>query len=456
MLSHPRKARTRLGQIADGGLFMLALGGAYALRVNAAALDLPQLRGIDTYLWLFPWVAIIGPWMLSSQGFYTQPRLTSRWGTMIKIVRAGLFTVLATILAAFLLRADVARSVVILVGAFGGFFVYLRHELSAWSTGDERWQRRVLWVGTNEENIAAQAALSATERDVIINVDECDPATTSPEDFETRMRSESIDAVIASMRGADTQAIQSLLAVAEREGVELLVRPGVPLQSGWRLAVDDFGGEPVLYIRAQEASPIALSVKQALDYLLAAILGVVLSPFILVIALAVKITSRGPVLFLQTRGGKNGREFSMLKFRTMRVGAEAEKAELAAQNEMKGPVFKMSNDPRVTWFGRILRRHSLDELPQLWNVLRGEMSLVGPRPLPVSEVQAISEGADRRRLSVKPGLTGLWQISGRSDLADFSDWVRLDLTYIDQWSLWLDAKILLATVPVAILGRGSR
>lgn len=129
--------------------------------------------------------------------------------------------------------------------------------------------------------------------------------------------------------------------------------------------MDDFGGEPVLYVRAQEASPIALSVKQALDYLLAAILGIVLSPLILLIILAVKFTSRGPVLFHQSRAGKNGREFSMLKFRTMRVGAEAEKAQLADQNEMKGPVFKIRHDPRVTGFGRILRRHSLDELPQL-------------------------------------------------------------------------------------------
>ena len=188
MLSHPRKARTRLGQIADGGLFMLALGAAYGLRANAVALDLPELRGLNTYLWLFPWVAISGPWMLSSQGFYTQPRLTSRWGTMMKIVRAGLFTVLATILVSFLIRADVARSVVILVGAFGGFLVYLRHELSAWSTGDERWQRRVLWVGTAAENAAARAALSASERDAIVNVAECTPADTSPDDFEALMR----------------------------------------------------------------------------------------------------------------------------------------------------------------------------------------------------------------------------------------------------------------------------
>jgi hypothetical protein len=365
MLSHPRKARTRLGQIADGGLFMFALGAAYGLRANAVAFDLPELRGIETYLWLFPWIAIMGPWVLSSQGFYTQPRLTSRWGTMMKIVRAGMFTVLATILMSFLIRADVARSVVILVGAFGGFLVYIRHELSVWSSGDERWQRRVMWVGTATENAAAQTALSASERDAIMNVDECDPATTTPEDFEARMRNQSVDAVIASMRGADTNSIQALLGVAEREGVELLVRPGVPLQSGWRLAVDDFGGEPVLYVRAQEASPIALSVKQALDYLLAAILGIVLSPLILLIILAVKFTSRGPVLFHQSRAGKNGREFSMLKFRTMRVGAEAEKAQLADQNEMKGPVFKMRHDPRVTGFGRILRRHSLDELPQL-------------------------------------------------------------------------------------------
>lgn len=456
MLSHPRKARTRLGQVADGGLFMLALAAAYGLRVKAVAFDLPELRDISTYLWLFPWVALVGPGILGSQGFYTQPRLTSKLGTMMIVVRAGLYTVLATIMMSFLLRADIARSVVILLGAFGGFLVYVRHELSSWSAGDERWQRRVLWVGTAAENFAAQSALSAMEREAIVTVGDCDPATTTPQDFEALMRRESIDAVIASMHGVDTSDMQPLLAVGEREGVELLVRPGVPLQSGWRLAVDDFGGEPVLYVRAQTASPLALSIKQALDYLLAAVLMVGLSSILLIVGVAVKLTSRGPILFRQPRAGKNGREFSMLKFRTMRAGAEAEQEQFADQNEMKGPVFKMTDDPRVTGLGRFLRHHSLDELPQLWNVLRGEMSLVGPRPLPVSEVKAIAEGTDRRRLSVKPGLTGLWQISGRSDIADFSDWVRLDLTYIDQWSLWLDAKILLATVPVALLGRGSR
>jgi lipopolysaccharide/colanic/teichoic acid biosynthesis glycosyltransferase len=146
----------------------------------------------------------------------------------------------------------------------------------------------------------------------------------------------------------------------------------------------------------------------------------------------------------------------MFKFRSMSADAEQHQADLAARNEMRGPVFKVSDDPRVTRVGRFLRRHSLDELPQLWNVVRGEMSLVGPRPLPVEEVRRFDDDTHRRRLSVKPGLTCLWQISGRNDIADFADWVRLDLTYIDNWSLWLDCKILLATVPVALFGRGGR
>jgi lipopolysaccharide/colanic/teichoic acid biosynthesis glycosyltransferase len=140
----------------------------------------------------------------------------------------------------------------------------------------------------------------------------------------------------------------------------------------------------------------------------------------------------------------------------MITNAEQFKAELAAMNEMSGPVFKVTNDPRVTPMGKFLRKYSLDELPQLWNVLRGEMSLVGPRPLPVDEVRRFNDLAHRRRLSVKPGLTCLWQISGRNQISDFKDWVRLDLEYIDNWSLWLDVKILLKTVPVVLIGTGAK
>jgi lipopolysaccharide/colanic/teichoic acid biosynthesis glycosyltransferase len=146
----------------------------------------------------------------------------------------------------------------------------------------------------------------------------------------------------------------------------------------------------------------------------------------------------------------------MLKFRSMITDAEQRKHELAVLNEMSGPVFKVTNDPRVTRVGRILRKFSVDEFPQLINVLRGEMSLVGPRPLPVDEVRRFGDFAHRRRLSVKPGITCLWQVSGRNDVRDFRDWVRLDLEYIDNWSLWLDLKILFRTIPVVLLGTGAK
>jgi exopolysaccharide biosynthesis polyprenyl glycosylphosphotransferase len=222
------------------------------------------------------------------------------------------------------------------------------------------------------------------------------------------------------------------------------------------VTIDQFGGEAVLYYRAQSAALSHLLVKQLLDYVLAAALLVLLSPLFGLIALAIKLTSPGPAIFHQVRAGLNGRSFRMVKFRSMRPDAEELQAGLAGRNEMRGPVFKVTNDPRVTPLGRFLRRHSLDELPQLWNVLRGEMSLVGPRPLPIDEVKRFDQDTHRRRLSVKPGLTCLWQISGRNDIADFADWVRLDLAYIDQWSLWLDFKILLATIPAALFGRGAR
>jgi lipopolysaccharide/colanic/teichoic acid biosynthesis glycosyltransferase len=176
----------------------------------------------------------------------------------------------------------------------------------------------------------------------------------------------------------------------------------------------------------------------------------------LVVALTIRLTSPGPVLFRQQRSGLNGRPFTMLKFRSMVTDAEQRKQELASLNEMSGPVFKLTNDPRVTSVGRFLRKWSIDELPQLVNVLRGEMSLVGPRPLPVAEVARFDDLAHRRRLSVRPGLTCLWQISGRNEVRDFKDWVRLDLEYIDNWSLWLDLRILVRTVPAVLTAAGAK
>lgn len=198
----------------------------------------------------------------------------------------------------------------------------------------------------------------------------------------------------------------------------------------------------------------ALAAKAILDRVLAALGLVVLSPLLVLLALAVRLTSRGPALFQQRRVGLDGGAFSMLKFRTMKVGAEAERSMLLAGNDMDGPVFKMARDPRVTRLGALLRRTSLDELPQLANVLAGQMSLVGPRPLPLDEAREL-RGEHLRRFCMLPGMTGLWQVNGRSDVS-FEDWMALDLHYVDNWRLSLDALILLRTVPAVITGRGAR
>ena len=212
---------------------------------------------------------------------------------------------------------------------------------------------------------------------------------------------------------------------------------------------------PTLYLLYQKARPDrpALLLKALLDRVLAAAGLAVLAPLMVVIAILVRFTSRGPALFVQERAGLNGRAFRMLKFRTMRADAESDRAALLDANEMDGPVFKIANDPRVTPLGRFLRRTSLDELPQLLNVLAGHMSLVGPRPLPLFETRELT-GTDRRRLSMRPGLTCLWQVSGRNDLT-FREWMALDLQYVDNWSVTMDLAILVRTIPALLSGRGA-
>jgi exopolysaccharide biosynthesis polyprenyl glycosylphosphotransferase len=198
-----------------------------------------------------------------------------------------------------------------------------------------------------------------------------------------------------------------------------------------------------------------LTIKRALDVCGAAAVIVVLSPVMLAAAAAVKLTSHGPALFTQERFGLNRRRFQMLKFRTMVADAEQLQNDLEERNEANGPVFKIAADPRITRVGRFLRRTSIDELPQLFNVLRGDMAIVGPRPLPVRDVQRFTRASDMRRFSVRPGLTCLWQVSGRSNLT-FEEWISLDLRYIDGWSLALDFLILLRTVPAVIRGTGAQ
>ncbi len=198
----------------------------------------------------------------------------------------------------------------------------------------------------------------------------------------------------------------------------------------------------------------ALLVKRILDLAISSVLLVVLSPLLLVVAALIKLTSNGPVFFRQERMGINKRRFVIYKFRTMIPNAEEMMESLEDLNEVSGPVFKIVDDPRITSIGRFLRRTSIDELPQLFNILKGDMSLVGPRPLPVRDYQGFNQDWQRRRFTVRPGITCLWQVNGRSAIP-FEQWMRLDLQYMDEWSLWLDLKILARTIPAVLRGSGA-
>ena len=220
-----------------------------------------------------------------------------------------------------------------------------------------------------------------------------------------------------------------------------------------RPQLDSFGGWTVLSFSAVPEASVALVAKRVIDIAASGLALLALAPLFSVVALAIKLQDRGPVLFVQERSGLHGRPFPMLKFRTMVVDAEKRLAALQADNEMSGPVFKIKHDPRITAMGRLLRKTSIDELPQLYNVLRGDMSLVGPRPPIPAEVAKYARW-QRRRLSMKPGITCIWQVSGRNNI-DFETWMRLDLQYIDNWSLGLDLSLLLRTLPVVLRGTGA-
>jgi len=275
------------------------------------------------------------------------------------------------------------------------------------------------------------------------------------------------DEVRALLEGG---GVDELILVADRESMdeftdtfllceELGVTARVVLNffphSIARIELHEFDGFPLLSFSTTPTNEALMFVRRMLDLVLAGLILLIFGPlFMLPTAILIKLTSRGPVLFKQKRCGLNGRQFVMYKFRSMIDHAEQLRVELQSLNEMDGPVFKSSRDPRVTVIGKIIRRFSIDELPQVFNVLRGDMSLVGPRP-PLPEEVARYERWQRRRLSMKPGMTCLWQISGRNEVS-FDDWMKLDLTYIDNWSLLLDLKILLKTVPVVLLGRGAK
>jgi exopolysaccharide biosynthesis polyprenyl glycosylphosphotransferase len=273
------------------------------------------------------------------------------------------------------------------------------------------------------------------------------------EEIATIVEENVVDEVIFALHRQELHRLENLLLQLEEQGIRARLALDLFPHARARVQVGTFEELPLLTYSTTPTSELRLFAKRLMDIAISLVVLALTLPAMLLIATILKIAYGGAVLYRQTRCGLYGRRFTLLKFRTMIDNADQRQQALSHLNEMDGPVFKMKQDPRVTPIGRWLRRLSLDELPQLWNVVKGDMSLVGPRPPVPQEVSAYQRW-QRRRLSMRPGLTCLWQIQGRNDL-DFDRWMELDLEYIDNWSPFLDLKILAKTIPVVLSGRGA-
>lgn len=463
MLGRKQELNQQFHQILDGLLIVMAFWLAHVFRFYSAEL-LPLDRKIPPFS-EFRWVLFVlmpfGPLMLELQGFYGQGLHRPLLKSVSQVLRAGFSLGLLLLACVFFLKLELpSRSLLPLFGLLAVALVLIRERASMrWIRARaERWgiRENVLLVGAPEDLQALRKSFGAEHSAEMEVVGQIDINKQPIGDLVQALHKHAISRVIFAGGRSHMDRLQEAIGACEIEGVEAWLSADFVKTSIARPDFDVLGNRPMLVFRTTPSLSWELVAKRLLDFTGAVVLLVLFSPLMLAAALAVRCSSRGPVIFRQVRAGKHGKPFTMYKLRTMVSDAEMRHAELLAHNQMSGPVFKIDKDPRVTPIGRWLRKWSVDEFPQLINVVNGHMSLVGPRPLPVYEVEKFENSAQRRRLSVKPGLTCLWQIGGRNEVSDFQQWVELDLRYIDNWSIWLDIYILLKTIPAVILGRGAK
>jgi exopolysaccharide biosynthesis polyprenyl glycosylphosphotransferase len=442
----------------------LAAGLQTTLRGHIAALKQPPqfheyalIVYLSIPLWLF---------LSAALGLHrTFERKWTRLTLAFDLVKLHVVGLLGLSAAVFLTNSTINRSLVVLfLGCSFLLSYFVRSALAYWQSYQHKagqGRARFLIVGNDSAQI--EELLRTSERDPRPPIFVGQLGSESIDGvahlgdlaaLERVLHDESIDHVLFYPPYHRPHDIEGPLTACETVGVSAELAIDVVHPSDATPRVMELYGRPFLSFDPSPKPPERLAMKHAFDWIVSLILLVLLSPVFLAISIAILVTMGRPVFFTQSRAGLYGRQFRMIKFRTMVADAEAKQTELQAQNEMTGPVFKVADDPRVTRLGRFLRKSSLDELPQLVNVFLGQMSLVGPRPLPIKEQQKI-RGWHRRRLSMKPGITGIWQVSGRNNI-DFEDWMKLDYRYVDDWSLRLDLVILMKTVPVVLLGKGAR
>jgi exopolysaccharide biosynthesis polyprenyl glycosylphosphotransferase len=473
MLQRDRQIRTQAHQLADACLFATSFWLAYVVRGNETftlwinqflpaghPLDPIPPNMFQNAWWLYFALVPAAPLVLESQGFYSRPAVSSRRTIFWPLLRGSLLVTLGIVVLLFFFKEPAPRGAAIIFFLISCSLVWVKEELLRAALrspmAKAQYKRRVIVAGIPAETQRLRQLLKARGGDEIEMVAEFNLVEAPIPQLIEMLHVHSASSVLISSKHTNFERVENVIRLCETEGVEAWLVADFFATQIARASFDELFDHPLIVFRSTPETSWQMLAKQLLDFVGALALLLLATLPMLLIAGLIKITSPGPVMFRQQRSGLNGAPFSIFKFRTMTSNAEQFKHELAAMNEMTGPVFKLTNDPRVTPIGRWLRKFSLDELPQLFNVLHGEMSLVGPRPLPVDEVRRFNDLAHRRRLSVKPGLTCLWQVSGRNKITDFRDWVRLDLQYIDNWSIWLDLAILVRTVPVVLMGTGAK
>lgn len=491
MLKENWRLISRIEQLSDCCIIVLCFFLAYYGRSSfvfwndVLGLQLSggnKLAPINTYLFVLG-ISLVGYVVVLNQlGGYSSMRLTSPWKLLWISILASIIVFMALASVIFLLKLALSRSFIgifcLLVGLFLTAQRYVVLRLLRYWRKKGRNFRNVIIVGVGEQ--AFRLALELSKRPELglfvraFGVLGRDEGRSS--EFRKRLLENGYSYQCKFVRGTAAveralkeyaidemlftdivpvmEDVEELMLACSEQGVRTTLAADLFSFGLVRSGMSYFGSMPLIHFRTPPGDRWELSVKRILDVIVSGSLMVLACPLFLLIAVLVKVSSPGPILFRQRRLGLNGRSFNLLKFRSMYEDAEARLASLREKNEMQGPTFKLSDDPRITKFGRFLRKYSLDELPQLWNVFVGEMSLVGPRPPIPGEVHMYRR-RERRRLSMRPGMTCLWQVSGRNKIASFDDWVKLDLSYIDNWSLTLDILLLLRTVPTVLRGTGK-
>jgi len=467
MLQRDRHFRTQVHQLTDACVFATSFWLAFVLRSNETfshllGLDIIGPDSFGQVVWLYFALVPAAPLVLESQGFYSRPMLSSRAAMFWPLLKGCFILSVGLVLLLFIFKesSTAPRGVMVFFGLIGFVLVWIKEEILRVvlrsRMAKAQYKRRIIIAGTPAEITRLRRMVQAYAANSLEVVAEFNLPVSAPPLLIELLHMHSVSGVLVSARHAQFERVESIIQLCETEGVEAWLVADFFATQIAHASFDEMFGSPLLVFRTTPETSWQMLAKMVLDLLGALTLLIIASPLMLLIALLIKFTTPGPIFFRQQRSGLNGAPFNIFKFRTMATNAEQFKHELAAMNEMSGPVFKVTNDPRITPVGKWLRKYSLDELPQLFNILAGEMSLVGPRPLPVDEVKRFNDLKHRRRLSVKPGLTCLWQVQGRNKISDFQEWVRLDLEYIDNWSIWLDLAILIRTVPAVFSATGAK